>query len=149
MSTPYVSDAVTHVLVGIDGSESSERALGWTKDIAKMRGASVTVVCAYDSPKSFRKRGSLFLQEARDSLEEEAKEIVAEAVASLQEADIEAEGVAYEGDADDAILGQAEASEADIIIIGRGGREGVKDYLMGAVAERVIRHAGVPIFVVK
>jgi nucleotide-binding universal stress UspA family protein len=149
VSETYVSDAVTHVLIGTDGSESSERALDWTKDIAKFRGASVTVVCAYDSPRSFRKRGSLYLQEARDSLEEEAKEIVAEAVASLEQAGIEAKGVAYEGDPVDGILSQAEASEADIIIIGRGGREGVKDYLMGSVAERVLRHADVPVFVVK
>jgi nucleotide-binding universal stress UspA family protein len=148
VSDEHASDAATHVLIGTDGSESAERALAWTKDIAKMRGASVTVVCAYDSPRSFRKRGSLYLQEARNSLEEEAKEIVSEAVADLANAGIEADGVAYEGEADDGILGQAEATEADIIIIGRGGRAGVRDYLMGSVAERVIRYAEVPVFVV-
>lgn len=149
MSERSVSQAVTHVLIGTDGSESAERALTWTRDIAKMREASVTVVCAFDPPRSFRKRGSLFLKEARNSLEEEAKEIVAEAVAELTNVGIEADGVAFEGEADDGILGQAEATEADIIIIGRGGREGVKDYLMGSVAERVIRYADVPVFVVK
>jgi nucleotide-binding universal stress UspA family protein len=140
---------VNHVVIGTDGSDSAERAMDWAKDIARNRDATVTVVCAFDSPRSFRKRGSLYLQEARDSLEEEAKEIVAEAVNELREAGIEAEGVAFEGAPDDAILGQAASTDADIIIIGRGGREGVADYLVGTVAERVIRHAQVPVFVVK
>ena len=149
MSTQGVAHPITHILIGTDGSEVSERVLQWTKDVARIRDASVTVVCAFDSPRSFRKRGSLYLEEARDSLEAEAKEIVAETVAELQKAGVEATGVAFEGEADDGILGQAEETEADIIIIGRGGRDGVKDYLMGSTAERVIRHADVPVFVVK
>lgn len=145
-----MSDVViNHVVIGTDGSETSERAMDWAKDIATRREATVTVVCAFDSPRSFRKRGSLYLQEARDSLEEEAKEIVTEAVNELREAGIEADGVAFEGAPDDAILGQAASTDADIIVIGRGGREGVHDYLMGTVAERVIRHARIPVFVVK
>jgi nucleotide-binding universal stress UspA family protein len=148
MIPTHESPSVSHILVGTDGSDSAWRALEWAKDIARMRDATVTVVCAFDSPKSFRKRGSLYLEEARSSLEEEAKEIVAEAVEELNQSGIEADGVAFEGEPDDAILGQADASEADIIIIGRGGREGVKDYLMGSVAERVIRHAEIPVFVV-
>ena len=149
MSAQNLANPITHILIGTDGSEVSERVLEWTKDIAKLRDASVTVVCAFDSPKSFRKRGSLYLTEARDSLEAEAKEIVAETVAELAKAGIEADGVAIEGEADDGILGQADQTEADIIIIGRGGRDGVKDYLMGSTAERVIRHASIPVFIVK
>jgi nucleotide-binding universal stress UspA family protein len=149
MSTQDVTHPITHILIGTDGSEVSERVLQWTKDVAKIREASVTVVCAFDSPRSFRKRGSLYLEEARDSLEAEAKEIVAETVAKLEKAGVEATGVAFEGEADDGILGQADQTEADIIIIGRGGRDGVKDYLMGSTAERVIRHAGIPVFIVK
>ena len=97
MSTQNVAHPITHILIGTDGSEVSERVLEWTKDIAKLRKASVTVVCAFDSPKSFRKRGSLYLAEARDSLEAEAKEIVAETVAELRDAGVEASGVAYRG----------------------------------------------------
>lgn len=142
------SESVRQIVFGTDGSEGAERALEWAIDIGKFREASVRVVCAFDSPRSFRKRGSLYLEEARASLEEEAREIVAEAINQLQAAGVAATGVAIEGAPDDAILGTADETQADIIVIGRGGRQGVREYLMGGVAERVIRHASIPVFVV-
>lgn len=148
MSAASAPGKIEHIVFGTDSSESAERAVAWVKDIAKLRGASVAVVCAFDSPKAFRKRGSVYLAEARDEFEQEAREIVAEVVAELQTAGIESTGIAYEGSPADAILGTADSEEADIIIVGRGGQQGVRDYLMGSVAERVIRHARVPVFVV-
>ena len=152
MSQPTVSDdaseSVRQIVLGTDGSEGAERALEWAIDIGRFREAVVTVVCAFDSPRSFRKRGSLYLQEARDSLEEEAKEIVADAVNRLLVEGVQASGIAIEGSPDDAILGTADDRGADIIVIGRGGRLGVREYLVGGTAERVIRHARVPVFVV-
>jgi nucleotide-binding universal stress UspA family protein len=147
MSEP-IQDSVRTVVLGTDGSESAELALEWAIDIGKFREAAIVVVCAFDSPRSFRKRGSLYLQEARDSLEAEAKEIVADAVNRLQAEGVEATGVAIEGAPHDAILSTADDRGADIIVIGRGGRPGVREYLMGITAERVIRHARVPVFVV-
>jgi nucleotide-binding universal stress UspA family protein len=146
---PFVSDAINHVLFGTDGSQFCLRALAWAKGIARFWEADVTVVCGFDSPKSFRKRGSLYLTEARDALEAEAREIVAEAVAKIQADQIQAQGVAFEGGPVDAILETADQVSADIIVIGGGGREGARDYLVGSVAERVVRHASVPVLIAR
>lgn len=53
-----------------------------------------------------------------------------------------------EGHPDQVILKVAEEWDADIIVIGTHGRTGLKHLLMGSVAEKVIRHALKPLFIV-
>lgn len=150
MSTdPFETDAVNHILFGTDGSASATRAQRWSMGIARFWEARATVVCAYDSPKSFRRRGSIYLPEVRNEMEQEAQEIVEEAVAEFVAAGLEAEGVVFEGNMEDAILGTAEQIEPDVIVIPGGGREGTRDYLVGSNVERIVRHATVSVLVIK
>ncbi|MGH3076322.1 MAG: universal stress protein [Gaiellales bacterium] len=146
---PFETDAVSHVLFGTDGSEEAERAQRWAMGIAKFWDAKATVVCAFDSPRSFRKRGSLVLPEVRDEMEAEAREIAAEAAAELKANGVDADGVAYEGSAVDAILHFAEERKSNVVVIGGGGREGPRDYLVGSTVERIVRHSPVPVLVIK
>jgi nucleotide-binding universal stress UspA family protein len=150
MSTdPFETAEVTHVLFGTDGSETAHRAQRWAMGIARFWGAKMTVVCAFDSPRSFRKRGSLILPEVRDEMEAEAREIAAEAASELKENGVDAEAVAFEGSAVDAILYFAEERHSNVVVIGGGGREGARDYLVGSTVERIVRHSPVPVLVIK
>ncbi len=54
---------IDHILLGTDGSDESVVADEWARDIALRLGAKVTVVCAFESPRAFRKRGSIYLTE--------------------------------------------------------------------------------------
>lgn len=117
--------------------------------IARFWGAKVTVVCAFDSPRSFRKCGSLVLPQVREEMEEEAREIAAEAAAELQANGVDANGVAFEGSPVDAILHFAEERKSNVVVIGGGGREGPRDYLVGSTVERIVRHSPVPVLVIK
>jgi len=47
------------------------------------------------------------------------------------------------------ILDLAGEANADVIILGTHGRQGVKRWLMGSVAEKVVRHAGCPVLVMR
>ncbi|HEY5370835.1 MAG TPA: universal stress protein [Hanamia sp.] len=53
-----------------------------------------------------------------------------------------------EGDTGDAILEAANDSNADIIVMGTHGRRGLDKILMGSVAEKVMRHSKVPLFII-
>lgn len=53
-----------------------------------------------------------------------------------------------EGDTGDAILDAANESNADIIVMGTHGRRGLDKILMGSVAEKVLRHSKVPMFII-
>ncbi len=62
---------------------------------------------------------------------------------------MDATGVAYEGSTSDAVLAMEEQLKPDIIIVYGGTPAGSRDYLVGSAAERVVRHATVPVFVAR
>jgi len=47
------------------------------------------------------------------------------------------------------ILDTAKEAGFDLVVVGTHGRRGVKRFLLGSVAERVIRHAHCPVLVVR
>ena len=151
MSTdPFETDAVNHILFGTDGSASATRAQRWSMGIARFWEARVTVVCAYDSPKSFRRRGSIYLPEVRNEMEQDAQEIVRESVepSSWPRASTPR---AWSSRATwrTRSSGTAEQIEPDVIVIRGGGRGGARDYLVGSNVERIVRHATVSVLVIK
>jgi nucleotide-binding universal stress UspA family protein len=58
------------------------------------------------------------------------------------------ESMVEEGTPYEEILRVAKEWEADIIVMGTMGRTGLSHLMIGSVAERVLRHANVPLFIV-
>lgn len=54
-----------------------------------------------------------------------------------------------EGPVADNILEAAEISSADMVIMGTHGRDGLSRFMLGSVAEQVIRHANVPVMTLR
>lgn len=53
------------------------------------------------------------------------------------------------GDAAHEIVELAKRDDFDLVVIGTHGRTGIKHALLGSVAEKVVRHATVPVLVVR
>jgi nucleotide-binding universal stress UspA family protein len=53
-----------------------------------------------------------------------------------------------DGDTGDAILGAATELNADMIVMGTHSRRGLEKILMGSVAEKVLRHSQVPMYII-
>jgi nucleotide-binding universal stress UspA family protein len=105
------------------------------------------VVTAFDPPGPLRiKRGAPGLDEYRRELEEEASQTAAEVTAELINWGVSARAVAAGGNPADVILQTALDENADLIVLG-GGKGGAGRYLVGSTAERVVRHAAVPVYV--
>lgn len=62
---------------------------------------------------------------------------------------VKKKGVLRNGHAADEILGSVEEEKADMIVLSTHGHTGLSRLLMGSVAERVIRHAAVPVLVIR
>jgi nucleotide-binding universal stress UspA family protein len=54
-----------------------------------------------------------------------------------------------EGEPSEEILRLAESAEVDLIVMGTHGRTGLRRFLMGSVAEEVLRQAVCPVLIVK
>jgi len=56
--------------------------------------------------------------------------------------------VVKDGDFGDLILQTAKEMNIDIIVMGSHGRRGLDKILMGSVAEKVLRHSSIPLFII-
>jgi nucleotide-binding universal stress UspA family protein len=136
------------LLLATDWHEGAEALHAHAAAIAKLFGAEVVVVTAYDPPAPLRiKRGAPGLDEYRKELAEHARDIAAEVTAEMVNWGLKARAVAAEGAAADVILQTAAEEEAGLIVVGGGSAGGAGRYLVGSTAERVMRHADVPVYV--
>jgi nucleotide-binding universal stress UspA family protein len=135
------------MVLATDWGEGAERLHARACAIARLFDTAVVVVTAFDPPGPLRiKRGAPGLDEYRRELEEEAKETAAEVTAQLINWGVDARAVVAPGHPADVILQAAADEGADLIMLG-ASRGGAGRYLMGSTAERVVRHAEVPVYV--
>ena len=140
---------IKKILLPTDGSEYAEKTVQYAIDLAKSLGASVDVMYAYQSVSLLRKRAAVMMEEYKQIMEEDAREIVGEVAARLKAEGIKVTAVVVEGAAADAILRAAEDSKPDVIVMGSRGEGGFANMLLGGVAEHVIHYSKVPVLIVK
>ncbi|MCZ6464204.1 MAG: universal stress protein [Proteobacteria bacterium] len=138
------------IVVAVDFSEHSSRAIEMAVGLAVEFGARVDLVHAFDIPVPLGTPYEVaiperFLQEARqaagEKLEAEAGKIAAKK--------IEVATHLAELPAASAIARVAEEVGADLIVMGTRGNAGLKHVLLGSVAERTLRQAPCSVLTVK
>ena len=145
LRVPELEGNVQRVLVPVDGSAGSERGLGYADLVARLTGAEIIVVVAFDPPLAIRRRGILQTEHLQVEMERDARELATEAAELLIERGRSARAVIVRGDAAEGILQIAEDEHADLIVMGRRGLGRLRGALVGSVSERVARHAEIPV----
>lgn len=138
------------ILVAVDFSEPSQRAIDAAVQLAKATGAKLTVFHAFELPIPAVTPYEVaippaYLEESRKA----AAAQLAEAVARAREAGVEAESRLDEGPAAHCIAGAAEEIAADLVVVGTHGHTGLKHFVLGSVAERTLRYAPCSVLTVK
>lgn len=131
------------IVVGIDGSPGSRRALEWAVEHARLRGASLRVVYAWHIPPLGATPDLEALERAAASGAEETFE---RELAEVDTTGIEVERRLEERHPVDALL--AEAEEADLLVVGTRGRGGFMGLLLGSVSQQVSHHGPCPVVIV-
>lgn len=135
----------TKVLVAIDGSECSARALAAGAEQARLSGAALAIVCAVDplpalSPEFIPTAG--IFEELRLAGEELLKKTAAGLYPAPQT-------FLRQGRPDYEVVACAKQWGADLLVLGTHGRTGLGRVLLGSVAEHVVRHAPCSVLVVR
>jgi nucleotide-binding universal stress UspA family protein len=144
------------IVVGVDGSDASNRALRWAAEEAKLRGAPLVAVHAWtfvpaqpigDPGMLAVPAGDLpgQLESERDAAEGVLDTAAGEALSTAP--GIEVERKLIEGDAAETLV--AESASADLVVVGSHGRSGLRAALLGSVSRHVVDHATCPVVVVK
>ena len=139
------------LLVGIDCSECSQRALDYAAEWAKKTQARLYVVHVIDwSPFSFNTPMENEVRHKRreDELARAHAEIIDPLVESLKSRGIDAVGLIRHGHPAETINQLAAETGIGNIIIGRKGSSGIKMHLFGSVPSMLVQIADHPVTVV-
>lgn len=147
----------THVLVAVDGSNTSKRALTEAIKFAHQQKTQMRLIHVVDQTLStYEARGWVGNEAALETLLKTAQEtgvkVLEEASKICQAAGLDIQtampktvgaGIA------DIILEEAGRWPADMIVLGTHGRRGIQHLMLGSVAEGVMRRAKIPILLVR
>ncbi|MGA8427191.1 MAG: universal stress protein [Candidatus Dormiibacterota bacterium] len=138
------------IVVGIDGSESSRRALQWAVREAESRGVSVRVISTYAIPAIAMAEPGFSYEPANiQELADYCRKVVATEVAKASKAHpkVKLEAEIFEGTAAQALI---EASaRASMLVVGSRGHGGFVGLLLGSVSQQCVTHAHCPVVVVR
>ena len=143
------------ILAPLDGSELSECSLEHVRSVATGCHVPEVVLLRVIEPiPNVYEEGQVSLgsQEWRRDVEQKNR-AWAETYLSKTADDLKKDGVAAQtavvvGRPADEILDYIERNKVDLIIMSTHGRSGVSRWVIGSVAEKVLRHSAVPVLVV-
>lgn len=138
------------VLVATDGSEAARSAEAHAAHLARLFGAQLTLFRAVRSPlgpsSPYIPHAAALDREAVDEWEAEARRYVESRAASIDGVDV-AVRVDTTYHPARAILEAAAAEEADLLAVGTHRDSRLARAVLGSVADKVVRGAGIPVLV--
>lgn len=146
-------DMHTRIILPLDGSATSEAALPAAVEQAKAFRIPVHILRVVDTQVleqasgsaaafNYSMIGDMFEEESND-----ARAYVEEKVGQLQAEGVEATYDVRVGPVANTILDVVE--EGDMIVMGSHGRSGIKRWVVGSIAEDVLRKSNVPVLLVR
>jgi nucleotide-binding universal stress UspA family protein len=135
------------ILLAIDDSKFSEAAAQAVIARHRLEGLEVRVLHAAEPP------ALLMAPEIAEYIPprepEEVQALVAKTADALRSAGIKVTTAVIQGDPRIVIIDDAKAWGADLIVLGSRGRKGLERFLLGSVAEAVLRHAHCSVEIVR
>lgn len=146
---------LNHILVPLDGSEVSERALPYAKRVVDPTEGTITLLTVLDVPDypvtayyptvvaydtSPEKVSEKLMPQAKDYLNKTAEALHREGFRVTMSTVI--------GEPAGAIVEKAEELKVDAIVMSTHGRSGISRWLFGSVASKVLESSRCPVFII-
>lgn len=135
------------IVVPVDGSDHSYRALDFAEELAQCFGSILWLVHAFPSTSDLL--GYDEYEKLVAQRESAGRDVLTEAHKKLAETDLDVRIELLEEPAAEAILSVAETRQADLIIMGTRGMGTLQGLLVGSVSHKVMQHAKCPVMVVR
>lgn len=142
------------ILVAVDGSPTSEKALDEAIRLAHLMGARLRLLHVIDvlSYCTGYETTSVYVNNTLPLMRAAGEELLAKDRQKAQALGVSVDSVLIDdalGRLCEHVAEQAQLINADLIVVGSHGRRGIGRVLMGSDAELIIRYAPVPVLVVR
>lgn len=136
--------APSRLVVGVDGSALSRRALEWAVAEARLRAAAVHVIAAWEYPAVVvGMEGALDTRE----IEAGARHGLDAALRRVPHSDVEVTSEVVQGGAARILIDAS--ARADLLVVGSRGHGGFVGLMLGSVSSQVVHHSMCTVVVVR
>ena len=143
------SEIYKKILIATDGSEKGRKSINYGIELARLSDAKVYVAYVVDTAsfESIPMDGGWEMM--YELLEKEGREITSTVSDLVKGSNVDVESHVLEGHPSHEIIEFAENNDIDLIVLGTQGKSGFDRFLLGSVAEKVLRNSKVPVMVVR
>jgi nucleotide-binding universal stress UspA family protein len=138
-----------NILVAIDGSDHSDRALAQAIDLAESEHARLTLFSAVVAPppSAYLGGGSGVAAQIARAAESEAEALLRAAAERVPDS-VSVRTVLSRDPVRPALIRETESGAHDLVVMGSRGRGALRSALLGSVSHHVLHHSPVPVLVV-
>jgi len=140
---------VKRILVPIDFSDCSKKALQYALPLAKEHQAAITLLYVVPPAYGAGEYGGIDYAQLEASMKEGGEKQLVKLAMDEVRGQVSADTLVRVGSPALNIVEVARTLPADLIVISTHGRTGLKHVLLGSVAEHVVQRAPCPVFVVR
>ncbi len=138
-----------NIVIATDGSENTQRAISYGIEIAKLSGATVHALYVADTSSTISENWTLGRETIYEIMRNDGEKAVSRVKKIGEAAGVEVKEVVLDGYPSNEIIDFAENNNIDLIVMGTLGKTGLEKFLIGSVAEKVVRDSKVPVMVVR
>jgi nucleotide-binding universal stress UspA family protein len=133
-----------NILVGLDGSPASRKALERAVELAEAGNANLTLISIAPTPSTYVTLAGVSPEAMQAELDRWAEKILEDAVASLPD-DVSPRRLQGRGHPGHEILKELKRGSYDLVVLGSRGRNRAQENLLGSVNGYVHFHGHVPL----
>jgi nucleotide-binding universal stress UspA family protein len=140
------------IVVGTDGSDTATQAVEKATELARLTGAELNIVSAFEPVSKSRldaeQRDAPADVQYEISPSEDVNLTLEAAAAPGRKEGVEVHIHPVQGDPSDAILTTAEKIDADLVVVGNKGMTGKRRFILGSVPNNISHHAPCSVMII-
>ena len=143
---------IKRVMIATDGSDTSKKAAVIGIDIARRANGTVTAVYVMDISRLSHLPGYATLPGLKEKIlaliQDEGRQAIEFVQDRAQVMSVPCNKIIAQGNPGEELLKAAREQEADLLVMGKIGRTAVEKFLLGSVAEKVVRNSKIPVLTI-
>jgi nucleotide-binding universal stress UspA family protein len=143
------SKLYSKILIATDGSEHTKKAVEYGIELAKIAEAKLHAVYVVDTAAFASIPMDAAWENMYELLKQEGDEATGYVADRAKSEGIEVERANLEGNPADEIIKYSEQNSINLIVMGTLGKSGLDRFLLGSIAEKVVRNSKIPVLVVQ
>ena len=139
----------TNVLVPVDGSDNSYRALDAALLLSEKLGSSITVVNVMEQVPITHIESEKLLSELLEAYKRENQEILSKCSNIATEKGLSIKTLLLQGNPASVILDYSKKEKFDLVIMGSRGMGKFKQLILGSVSSKIVHHSSSAILLIR